>query len=389
VGVLLSSVSAGLGMFREILLVYILGFSKLNDILQIYLALYFVISLFADPLRLTYLNLITTRPFRQVLGLFLVVMTFFILAFAGFLYWMKPSLNPSYLFLAAFDGLLGIFAALLVFHKQRFGAYLSSQVISVLPSLIMFPAIIALTYLPQGDFVLCFLLTFFVVHTLQLFLLSFIHVPHHDEKKLSLKLSDLPILFRHCISILGDQIFQIVGRFFFFQVGQGFVTLISLFMKCFITFRFVFVDSYIGTKISTWDLNHTKDRFFQLINKSGINFTLVLITFFICVLDTRSLPLLGLQLIIISAVSFYFSTLHRIVYFKLNRNNHYSDLVTFTGLLDLFSAVLIFFCYQFGIKSHVVLFIYFWYIFRLYIETLLLRYFSKRLQPSYPVATTS
>jgi len=182
-GVLLTLSSAGLGMLRDILLIFLLGFTRLNDTLQIYLSLYFVIGLLADPLRLTYLNLITTRSFKQLIFLFLSVVFIFMLFFVGLMFIINPSLNLNYVLLAAFDGFLGIFASLLVFHKQRFGAYLSSQLVSVLPSFVMIPAVISITFLPHSFFILSFLLVFMLVHTLQLFLLTFIHIPNQEQKK--------------------------------------------------------------------------------------------------------------------------------------------------------------------------------------------------------------
>lgn len=384
-GMLLSLSAAGLGMLRDILLIYLLGFSRLNDILQIYLSLYFVISLLADPLRLSYLNLITIRPFKQLVGLFFSVIVIFMMFFIGLLLLIDPSLNQNYVLLAAFDGLLGIFASLFAFHKQRFGAYLSSQLVSVLPSFIMIPAVIGLAFLPQHMFVFCFLLMFMLIHTVQLFLLTFISIPNKDENKMPICFGDLLFLLRHCISTLGDQLFQIVGRLIFFQIGQGFVTFVSLFMKSFITFRSVFVDSYIGVKISSWNLDDSKDRFFELINNKLVNFVILLSSFFICFFDTLNFYLMGLQFLVVGAMSFYFSSLHRVVYYKFNRYIHSSMLITFTGLMDLFSALFVLFCYKYNIASHVMLIVYFWYILRLFVEISILRLYFNKFQQTLPI----
>ncbi|MCW8409268.1 hypothetical protein OQJ13_09810 [Legionella sp. PATHC035] len=377
-GILLSLSSASLGMLRDVLLVFIFGFSTLNDILQIYLSLYFVICFFSDPLRLTYLNLIAVRPFKQLICLLLSVVFVFIMFFVGFMMVIKPNLNPYYMFLAALGGFLNLFVSLLVFHKQRFGAYLSPLLVSVAPSFLMIPAVITLAFLPTHFFVLCFLFTFVLIHTIQLFLLTFIRIPNYAPGKMPLCLEDLWFLLRHCISVLGEQLFQIVGRLIFLQLGQGFLTLTSLFMKCLITFRFVFVDSYIGIKISSWSPGSAKDRFLELIDNKHLNFILILALLSICSIDTLNFYFVGLQFLLISIVSCYFSSLHRIVYFKINRSIHNARLVTFTGLVDLFSALFVLFCLKLHVQNHSMLFVYFWYILRLFIEISILRlYFNK------------
>lgn len=373
VGILLSLSSAVLGMFRDIILIYLLGFNKLNDLLQIYLSVYFVIGLLIDPLRLTYLNLISVRSFKQLLCLFLSVIFVFMLFFIWLLLSVNPALNQHYVILAAIDGCLGVFVALFVFHKQRFGAYLSSQIVSVFPSFIMIPAIIVLAYLPHHLFIVYFLLMFLVVHMLQLLLLTFINIPKQAIKKESIRLNDLLFLGSHCISVFGEQLFQIVARLIFFQVGQGFTTLISLFMKCLTTLRFVFVDSYIGTKLSTWSLEHSKDVFFVLLNNQKLNLIIVLCAFFICFFDKSNFYLIGAQLFTIGLMSFYLSSLHRIMYFKWNHHSHNRMLIVLTGLTDLSTALFLLLCFQFHMKNHVMLFIYAWYIVRLYLEFSFLR----------------
>lgn len=379
-GILLSLSSSGFGMLRDFLIVYLLGFSKLNDILQIYLSLYFVIGLFADPLRLTYLNLIKLRIFKQLLLFFLSVVSVFIILFITLLFIINPDLNIKYLFLAGFDGFLGIFATLLVFHKQRFGAYLFSQLVSTLPSFIMIPAVIALIFLPQDFYVLSCLLAFMLVHILQLFLLRFIHISDNGMEKSQLRFVDLWFLLRHCISVLGDQLFQIVGRLIFLQLGHGFVTLASLFMKCLNALRVIFVDTYIGIKISSWNASDSSNRFFELIDNKLINLLMVLCAFFICYFNTLNFYLIGLQFFAIGVISFYFTALHRIVYFQFNRHFHYSNLVTFTGILDLFSAICVFVCLKMHIKTHIMLIVCFWYILRLFMQITVLRLYAHKFK---------
>lgn len=381
-GVLLSLSGAGLGLLRDLLLIYILGFSRLNDVLQIYLSLYFVISFLADPLRLAYLNLISVRSFSQLILLFAAVLFIIIMFLVGLLFVLDPNLSLNYVLLATFDGFLGVLVSLFSFHKQRFGAYLPAQLVSVLPSYIMIPAIIILAYLPSQFFILCFLLTFMLIHMLQFLLLTFISIPSAEEKKYPVHFSDIWLLLRHCVSSFGDQLFQVFGRLLFFQIGQGFVTFVSLFMRCFITFRSVFIDSYIGVKISSWSLDGSRDHFFELINNTSINIAIVLSAFIICSYDTLSFYLMGFQFVVIGAMSLYFSSLHRIVYFKFNRYHHHSSLIVYTGLMDLFSALLVLCCYKFNIISHVMLIVYFWYILRLFIEITLLRLYFNKFQLS-------
>ncbi|MGL5742034.1 MAG: hypothetical protein ACRCXC_05545 [Legionella sp.] len=377
-GVLLSLMSTFFGVVREILLVYLLGFSHANDILQIYLSLYFVICLFSDPLRLSYLNLISVRFCKQLFSMFLFVVFIFILFFITAMFLMQPNLNGEYVFLAAFDGFLGIFATLLIFHKQRFGAYLSAQLIGVFPNVVLIPAVVILAFFPEHFFVIGFLLAFMMVHLIQLFLLMFIRIVDDESEKISVRADDMMFLLRHCLSILGEQLFQIVGRLLFLRIGQGFVTYVSLFMKCFLTFRSVFVDSYIGVKISTWSSSASRDLFFELMENKSFNLSIALITFIICFFDTHNFYLMGFQFLALSLMSYYFSTLHRVVYFKLNRHFHYTGLVTFTGLFDLFGALFVFFCFKYNVHSHMMLFVYFWYGLRLFIEINVLRLYGNK-----------
>lgn len=380
IAVALSLVSTFLGLFREVLLIYIFGFGKINDMLQIYLSLYFAICLLADPVRLVYLNLIDLRYFRQIVVLTSFVVFFIISALAVMMWNMRPELHFPLLGLAAFDGFLAALTSLFIFHKQRFGAGLSVQLVSVLPNFILIPVVIALGLAPNTAYILIFLLAFMLIHIVQLILLKFTSIELNEESKENLKSVDLMCFARHFISLLGEQFFQISIRLIFLQIGEGFVTLLSLFIKCLATAKNIVVDSFIGVKIGSWNAPNSISNFHQMFGSKMINTLIFVLVCSLCCLDRKNIFFMSLQLFFVSLIAFYLSAKYRIVYFRINRHIHYPDLVVFMGVFDLCCALFVYFLSLIEGITHTMLFLFFWYVIRMLIENSVLEKYYEKLQ---------
>jgi hypothetical protein len=391
IAVALSLASTFLGLFREFLLIYIFGFGKINDMLQIYLSLYFAICLLADPVRLVYLNLIDLRYFRQIV-IYLAIVVFFIMSTLAVIMWnMRSELSFSLLGLAAFDGFLAVLSSLFIFHKQRFGAGLSAQLVAVIPNFILIPVVIAIGLIPYTNYILIFLLAFMFIHIVQLILLKFISIECNEGNKEDLKGVDLMCFARHFISTLGDQFFQIGIRLIFLQIGDGFVTLLSLFIKCLTTAKNSVVDSFIGAKIGSWNVPSTINSFHQVFGNKMINTLTLVLVFSLCCLDRKNIFFMSFQLFFVLLIAFYLSAKYRIVYFRINHHIHYAGLVVFTGIFDLCCAFLVYFLSQIDGISHAMLFLFFWYVMRLVVENSVLERYYKKLQlhwqkNKYPLA---
>ena len=381
--VILSLTSTVFGVLREILIIKVLGFSTLNDYLQIYLSLYFSICLLSDPVRLIYLNLISSRHLKQLLICLTVLVAIIAFVLAMGMCLVQPQLQLSLISIAAVNGILGVAAMLIIFHKQRYGAYLSSQLVNVIPNLVLIPAVVVISFLPIASCALYFLLAFFIVHLVQLILLCFIKVEHEDSDKQNMNRADLIICMRHLISIFGEQFFQIGGRLIFLSLGEGFVTLLSLFIKIFTTARYIFVDSYIGPKLHTWSFDYTKDIFHRFLNNQYLNLTITAGIFVICLFDRVDITFMAFQLSAVFIGYFYFATIYRIGYFKINRFYHYSGLISFIGVFDLLFSLFIYLLMHIYHNTHAALYIFSWGIVRFQINLFVLEKYYLKAKESF------
>ncbi|MBY0544161.1 MAG: hypothetical protein K2Q14_01265 [Gammaproteobacteria bacterium] len=385
IGMFLALGSAIFGILREVLIIKVLGFSTINDYLQIYLSLYFAICAFSEPVRLIYLNLIEERYFYQLVLFLLSIVILLSTVLVFFMWKMELKLQFFLLLIAAIDGVLGVWVSLTIFHKQRFGAYLNSQLINVLPNFVLVPMVILLGFFPKNIYTINLLIAFFCLHIGQLTLLAFIKTKNPEKNKYNIKWGDIYVSIRHFISILGEQFFQIIARLLFLRLGAGYVTLLSLFFKFLYTSRFVFIDSFIGPALHKWAFSEKNDVIYNLLRNNIINIFLFALVFFVCLLKKESLIITSVQLIFIFIAAFYFSSLYRIAYFKINRFIHYAALVTFVGGFDLAFSGLIY------TSSHLwyppiyltIFYIFSWYIVRLPIEMLVLTYYYKRIRMHY------
>lgn len=365
---LLSLLSAFFGILREFFIVKMLGFSSENDYLQIYLSLYFALCLLSDPVRLTYLNLISSRYLSHIMFIIGIVITIFSCTLCFATKVAQPTLQLHLLLIASIDGILAICVSFAVVHKQRFGSYLASQIVNVIPNIFLIPAIFIIYFLPRSLFTINFLFAFFVLHTTQLIILYFIRPTEKNQGKGGGSLKDFLICLRHAMPILGEQIFQIAARLVFLSLGVGFVTLFSLFLKCFITARYIFIDSFIGPKLHLWKFSTKKDIFHTLLKEKIITIVLMLPIALISIIDESNLIFMTLQLSLIFVGAFYLAAIYRITYFKINRFFHYPVFIFTLGTFDLIFAFTIFMIAHYIQSLNPIFLVFLWYIVRLFFE---------------------
>ncbi len=153
IAVLLSSLSLAFGLFREFLIVGLLGFTTHNDMLQLYLSIFYTIGLTIDAMRLACLNLYSVMSLpRIILSASIVCLPFTcIIGFA--MSYSSGGLNPQMLGITILGSFLNLIAALLITYKQRNNLFLTAQIINVLPNFILIPGILGCYWLDRQNMI--------------------------------------------------------------------------------------------------------------------------------------------------------------------------------------------------------------------------------------------
>jgi len=119
VAIFLSTTSLAFGILREFLIVGLLGFSSQNDMLQLYLSIFYSIGLTIDAMRLACLNLYSVLSLPKmlmcatVISLPLALMTGYMMSIS------TGKLNTQLLLITILGSYLNLIAALLITYNQR------------------------------------------------------------------------------------------------------------------------------------------------------------------------------------------------------------------------------------------------------------------------------
>ncbi|MCZ6909823.1 MAG: hypothetical protein O7C56_01760 [Rickettsia endosymbiont of Ixodes persulcatus] len=226
----LSSASLVLGIFREILIIYFIGFTKTNDTLQLYLSIFYTIGLSIDAMRLACLNLYSLLSLRQILLAGSIITLPLAICIGFIMNYFSEGLDIKLVFVTMIGGYLNLFAAILITYKQRNNSFLAAQIINVIPNFILIPGIIFSELFLKNNLITAMVcLTSFIpiVQCILLFL-----IPHHStdgisDEKINLFRSVL-IFVRHLTAVIGDQLFQVITRSAFYNYGSGYLTMFSI-----------------------------------------------------------------------------------------------------------------------------------------------------------------
>jgi hypothetical protein len=123
----------------------------------------------------------------------------------------------------------------------------------------------------------------------------------------------------------------------------------------------------------------------KLVNLTFFNVSIVIMMFIISILSINNLFLVLFQMLSILGVGFYFSTLVRVSYFKINHYIAHSSLVSQFAVFEFLAALL---AYLFTKQSHYPIFVLLWigYIAKYFFQLLILR--KKYTDLSYMVRST-
>lgn len=258
----LSAAGVVLGIAREALLILFFGFSETTDTIHLYLLITYSLGLLTDPVRLAGLNLFQTLERRDVaVAAALIIVPFGIAVALATVLLVERDLRIPLLIGITTTGILMQLNHLTMAHKQRGGAVVPTQVVTVLPNVILVPGIIAVGLAGLVDPVAWVLACFFVVPVLQYVLLARIEAPQPEIHGRPPSLTGrLRLMGKHSVTAVGRQGFEIVTRTAMISLGEGFLTAFSLATRVYVSLKFVLIDTFIGARIRRWSTTATRVR---------------------------------------------------------------------------------------------------------------------------------
>jgi hypothetical protein len=251
--VVLSGLSAVLGLGREVLVYHRLGLSNANDSLQLALSITYTVALLGDPLRLAALNLLQRRIGSRlwlVIGIGIVAAALIV----TLLYHSSIGTLPrSWLLTAGAAGAANLFLAWVLPRLQRSGPFLPVHAVTVMPNIFMVAGLL----LPAGsdaEFASRVIGLFLLAPVLQLAALAVLR-----------RFGDHPILAPpptvadglrpmawHGVGAVGGQAGQFFLRTALAAAPTGTLTAFNLVLRATDTLRAIFVDTYIASRVRRW-----------------------------------------------------------------------------------------------------------------------------------------
>lgn len=329
IAVFISTLSLFFGIFREFLIISMLGFSKRNDVLQLYLSIFYTIDLTIDAMRLSCLNLYQQLSLSRILFAASIIGLPFVTLISLLMNYSSGGLDTSLLIITILGSYLNLIAALLITYKQRVDVFLPAQIINALPNFILIPGII-ICYLfsPQNPAYAIVCLTSFIPVAQCAFLLSLrnrVEVKLHNNLSLG---ASLLVFIRHFAAMTNDQLYQIITRAAFYRFGTGYLSLFAFAIRIYSAARFILVDSFIGSKLANWETKlEREDYLTKMINLTLVSALLATITFLISLKTYTNFIYSALQMSFLLGAGFIFSTLVRVMYFKINQQESNTSLV--------------------------------------------------------------
>jgi len=318
IAVMLSSVSLGFGALRELLIVSLLGFSEKNDTLQIYLSIFYITSLNVDAIRLSCLNLYKTLSLSRMAVLALAVSLVCSLLTCLCMTNLNVRINGMIMLATIIGSSLHLLASLLITYRQQQNLFLKAQVINVLPNAFLIPGIVICYLFSVTQLVAAIVVLTSIVPAIQCILLMLLRggTPAPTLDKQSGVFQGLTVFARHFSTMAGEQLFQMIARAAFLHYGHGYLSMYALTIRLYSAFRFIAIDSWIGSKLHEWK---TADPATSPKNGMITGCIVALLTFGVSAFNQNSLPKSAIQMGILLLCGFYFTALVRIFYFRINQ----------------------------------------------------------------------
>jgi hypothetical protein len=341
-GVYLSVTSVILGVAREFLLIALLGLSAVNDQLQTYASITYVISMLGEAIRLATFNLLGKINFHGIIKTAFAVSLFVSLILMLFFIYGAEQVEPFFMLLAFITGFLNLFVSLYIAFYQYNNRFLGAQLVSVLPNFILIPGIVCV-YFSGFEIVRSMLYLFAIVPFSQLLILI-VFRPKTENTILDQGnfLNNASIILSQGIQCFGNQIFQITLRIALLRLGEGYLSLMTLLMKIFDSLRFILVDTYIGYSVSKWREHGIKSNNKPLTTLSTLWRVSLIVIFAISIVislqNSNNLLFFAIQASVIMIIGFIGTSFYKITYYKLNLQKMTIRLIIILGLLDLLIA---------------------------------------------------
>ncbi len=349
IAVFLSSISVVFGLLRETLIVGILGFTATNDRLQLYLSIFFTISLSIDAMRLACLNLYEVLSLQRLLFIASLIGLPFSILVAFAMSYAIQDLNFTLLVICTLGSHLNLIAALLITYLQRHNLFLPAQVINIMPNFILIPGILLCHWFLKFDLIIAIIWLTTLIPVLQCSIL--LHLAKRQPQSLEGTLSfgkSMITFLRHFAGMFGEQLLQIIIRKAFYANGVGYLSVYAITIRVYSALRFILIDSFIGSRLALWNKEKTSGNHYlnKMINSSAPAFLAAALTLALSLHTRPSLVYTSMQMIIIFIFGFYFSTLVRVIYFKINRHENNAALILQFALYELFCALCAYFVAQ-------------------------------------------
>ena len=144
--------------------------------------------------------------------------------------------------------------------------------------------------------------------------------------------------------MIGEQLFQIIARTAFYNYGPGYLSVFAITIRIYSAFRFILVDSFIGSRLANWqhEFKHGNRTILKMMNSTSLSIMIAFIALFISLKSNLDLAYSTIQIILILMCGFYFSTLVRLIYFKINQRENNSQLIIRFAMYELICALIAF-----------------------------------------------
>jgi len=374
IAVFLSGLSAFFGLFREVLIVYFLGFSAKNDQLQAYLSIIYILLLSTDAVKLASLNLFNHFKLSEVIRMASVLLIPLAMVVTIVVGLMLKGSHYGLLLISFIGGYLALLTVIVITYKQRGGKFFVPQIINLIPNFILIPCLVISYYAAKEKIIFYMVLFSTLIPVAQLFLLSFVKVNvETNEQKIAIS-EVLMIFIRHMSSSFPAQLFQVLARALTYRYNAGYLSIFSFTNRVYTAAKFVITDSYIGLSLAKQN-KKSSILLDKLFVSKKINYLLLIsMTFFLLIFSLYENKFyFGLELTMLCCVGFYFDYLLKVQYFKLNRDQHNKNLIILYSLCEWTFAVIAYLVAGYFLNLP-IWYMWSWFLLRPFVEILLITY---------------
>lgn len=258
--VVASGAGVSLGLLREILVIRMLGWTSVNDRLQIYLSVIYGVSLANEAVRLACLNLLQRNSLVRTAGRILPLGAVFSVVSAGWMWFQLKPDSGTLVAGACVSGFLNMVMVLLVTARQRGGSFWSAHLINLLPNVLLIPGIVWLGFMGLSDPVPALAWMYFALPAVQILLLLFVRQGETAASDAADGEEAKGLFLSHSSSALGNLLFQGVLRQTGLATSQGVLAQLSIAIRVYDSIRFVVIDTVIGRKLAGWKESSGLDK---------------------------------------------------------------------------------------------------------------------------------